>query len=34
MDLSRELRDLLRRLDVIRAIGVATRGANLGETHV
>ncbi len=34
MDLSRELRDLLRRLDVIRAIGVATRGANLGEANV
>jgi hypothetical protein len=24
----------LRRLDVIRAIGVATRGANQGEAHV
>ncbi len=34
MELSRELRDILRRLEVIRAIGVATRGAQLGETHV
>ncbi len=32
--LSRELRDLLRRLEVIRAIGVATRGAQSGEMHV
>jgi glycerol-3-phosphate O-acyltransferase len=33
-ELSRELRDLLRRLEVIRAIGVATRGAQSGEIHV
>jgi glycerol-3-phosphate O-acyltransferase len=29
MELARELRDLLRRLDLIRAIGVASRGATL-----
>jgi glycerol-3-phosphate O-acyltransferase len=34
MGLSRELRDLLRRLEVIRAIGVATRGAQPGEINV
>ncbi len=33
MALSRELRDLLRRLDVIRAIGVATRRASQGDTN-
>jgi glycerol-3-phosphate O-acyltransferase len=27
MELARELRDLLRRLELIRAIGVASRGA-------
>jgi glycerol-3-phosphate O-acyltransferase len=33
MELSRQLRELLRRLDVIRAIGVASRGAQQGESN-